>query len=441
MGKTRQIFLILILAVCYFLAAKLGLALASVHPSATAVWPPTGIALAAVLLFGYRIWPAVFLGAFFANLTTEGNIITSLAIACGNTLEALLGGYLVHLFARGQKAFRRVSTIFKFIFLASLLATAVSATIGVTALAVSGFALWPDYWRIWSTWWLGDLAGSLLVAPLLMLWYQSPRFRWNAREALERAVFLVVLAAVGYLIFGNAMLGGTRYPLGFLVLPVLLWSMLRFNQRDAVSAAFILSVLALVWTVNGRGPFAFGSSGESLLVMQGFLSTVMLTTLVVSAEAAERKQRTRDAEALNAELRVVQKAMLNVLQDNNRQKTARKAESPSSDDILMNIGESLAVIDRRGKIIFANKVFQDAFNLSASECFGKNIEEVVEIYDNPSLLIQHAHPLFEVMRTGKKIKGLYYVSRGELTVHAQITAAPVMIDDKPAGAIGIIHTQ
>ena len=130
----------LVIAGVYFVAGKLGLALASVHPSATTVWPPTGIALAATLLLGYRVWPALFVGAFLVNLTTAGSVWTSLGIASGNTLEALLGAWLVTRFANGCHAFDRPRDIVRFVGLAGVLSTTVSATVGVASLSLGGYA-------------------------------------------------------------------------------------------------------------------------------------------------------------------------------------------------------------------------------------------------------------------------------------------------------------
>src|SRR5437016_14452187 len=123
---------ILALAAVYFCAGKFGLSLALVNPSASAVWPPTGLALAATLLWGYRLWPGIFLGAFLVNSTTPGNPATDLGIALGNTTEALLGAWLVNRFARGARAFDRARDIFKFVLLAAMVSTAVSASVGVT---------------------------------------------------------------------------------------------------------------------------------------------------------------------------------------------------------------------------------------------------------------------------------------------------------------------
>src|SRR6266446_6465004 len=161
--------LIGILAVIYFIAGKLGLMLASLHASASPVWPPAGIALAASLLLGYRAWPAIFIGAFLVNVTTAGNVATSFAIATGNTLEALVGAWLVNRFAGGTNVFDRLQGVFKFAVAAGISAI-ISPAFGVTSLGVAGFADWANYGAIWLTWWLGDATGDLVFTPLVLLW-------------------------------------------------------------------------------------------------------------------------------------------------------------------------------------------------------------------------------------------------------------------------------
>src|SRR6266478_1221299 len=151
-----------ILTVVYFIAGKLGLKLAFLYASASPVWPPAGIALAALLVLGYRAWPALFVGAFLVNLTTAGNVATSLAIASGNTLEALCGAWLVNRFAGGTTVFDRPQGVFKFA-LAAGVSTIISPAFGLTSLALAGFADWTNYGAIWLTWWLGDTTGDLLI--------------------------------------------------------------------------------------------------------------------------------------------------------------------------------------------------------------------------------------------------------------------------------------
>src|SRR5262249_28188898 len=158
--------LLVALTVLYFVAGKLGLSFATVHTSASAVWPGTGIALGAFLIWGHRVWPAIFIGAFAVNATTAGNVFSSLGIAAGNTIEGVVGAILVTYFANGAKCFERARDVFKFVGLAGMVATAISATIGVTTLSALGFAPWNDFEAIWITWWLGDATGALIVTPV-----------------------------------------------------------------------------------------------------------------------------------------------------------------------------------------------------------------------------------------------------------------------------------
>src|SRR5256712_2114166 len=185
-----------LLAAVYLAVARWGLRLAFVNPSATPIWPPTGIALAALLVLGYRVWPGILLGAFLANLLTAGSVASSIGIAVGNTLEGVVGAYLVNRFAHGWKAFERAQDVLKFAVLAGIVSTTVSATIGVTSLSLAHLASWAKYVPIWVTWWLGDAGGALVVAPLLVLWSARSRGEWRGAR-LEAAAVLLSLFSGG----------------------------------------------------------------------------------------------------------------------------------------------------------------------------------------------------------------------------------------------------
>jgi len=259
---------LVVLATAYFVAAKLGLHLAFLHPSATPVWPPTGIALAASLRLGYRVWPAILAGAFCANLTTAGSVLTSLGIACGNTLEGLVGAWLVRRFAGGVYAFERPLTVFRFAVLAGLVSTVLSATVGVTSLALGGFAAWDRYPAVWLTWWLGDAGGDLLVAPLLLLWGRRQRPPVERRRS-EAALLLALPLLVGFTVFGGWLPWGIQDdPVEFLSLPPLLLVAFRLGQLQAAAATALLSGVAIWGTVSGYGPFSRGSPNESLLLLE-----------------------------------------------------------------------------------------------------------------------------------------------------------------------------
>src|SRR5882762_8477568 len=184
-GTARYVLGLILFAGLYFLSGKFGLTLAFFNASASAVWPPTGLALAALVLFGLRLWPGVFIGAFLVNITTQGSLFTTLAIATGNTLEAVLGAWLLNRFAGGPKAFDRIHTVFRYLVLAALLSTIISATIGVSSLCLGGFGRWEQYRPLWLTWWLGDVVSDLVVAPFLMIWFGQPNVSRRPGQFLE----------------------------------------------------------------------------------------------------------------------------------------------------------------------------------------------------------------------------------------------------------------
>ncbi len=286
----RELGLLTGLGAVYFVAAKLGLRLAFMHASATPVWPNTGLALATMLILGARVWPAVLVGAFLANLTTVGSVATSLGIAAGNTLEALVGAYLVTRFASGRRAFERAVDVVKFTVLAGVLSTTVSAIFGVTSLALGGFARWADYGWIWLTWWLGDAVGDLVVAPVALLWYARPRVRWPRGRALEAAALLVGLGLAGLMVFGGLLPSRKDYPLEFVCIPFFLWAAVRFRAREAATAILVLSAIAIRGTVLGFGPFVRDAPNESLLLLQAFMGVVSVMTLILTAAVSERKR-------------------------------------------------------------------------------------------------------------------------------------------------------
>ncbi|MGH9741610.1 MAG: MASE1 domain-containing protein, partial [Candidatus Acidiferrum sp.] len=287
--KTARV--VAILAVVYFIAGKLGLQLAYVHASATAVWPCTGIAVAALLVYGYGIWPGILIGALLVNLTTAGNVETSIGIAMGNTLEALAGCYLVSRYASGKEAFARARDIFKFALLAGIVATTLSATIGVASLAAGGFADWTKFGSIWCTWWLGDAVGAMFVTPLLLLWWENPHVRWTQKQMIELALLFLGLLSTGWVVFGGFLHEELKnYPLEYLCIPFLIWSAYRFGRRKAATALCALAGIATWGTLRGYGPFARETHNTSLLLLQAFMGIMAITTLALAAEVTEHRR-------------------------------------------------------------------------------------------------------------------------------------------------------
>src|SRR5436190_10828226 len=248
----------------YVGAGRFGLSLAVVNESASAVWPPTGIALAALLIWGLRCWPVIFVGAFLVNFLTpspEGTsfmatLLKDFGVALGNMLEAFIGAWLVRRFAGGTEVCQRSGNVFKFVTLACFFSTSISATVGVASLCLTGHAVWPDFGRIWLTWWMGDAAGALIVAPLLIVWRNHSSIGVSSRKMIEAAALLLVVLFLGWAIFLGGFPATTTNELKYVTLLPLLWGALRFQQRGAVTFVFLMSVMAFFGTLRREGPFA-----------------------------------------------------------------------------------------------------------------------------------------------------------------------------------------
>jgi diguanylate cyclase (GGDEF)-like protein len=289
--KPKGPVLYLGLAVVYFVTGKLALQLAFLNASASAVWPCTGIALAALLLFGYRLWPAIFVGAFLVNFTTAGTVLTSLGIASGNTLEALAGCYLVTRFAAGRNAFQRSQNIFKFVLLAGMISTAICASIGSATLVLGHLAGATHYLSIWLTWCLGDSVGALVLTPFILVWVENPNFDWTRKQLIELIFLFVGLFTTAWFVFGNGFHSIVKnYPFEYLCFPFLVWAAFRFGRRKAATAICVLAIVATWGTVDGYGPFVRVSQNTSLLLLQSFMAIVAVTTLVLAAESTAHKR-------------------------------------------------------------------------------------------------------------------------------------------------------
>jgi signal transduction histidine kinase/integral membrane sensor domain MASE1 len=274
----------------YFVLAKIGLALSLIHPSASTIWPPTGFALAAVVLWGYRAWPAIFLAAMIANATAAGSIGTAISIAAGNSLEALVGAALINVWSNGRDTFSTSNAVAKFAVICVVLATPISATVGITSLAIAGYAEWANFANIWLTWWLGDMIGALVVTPVVVLWALSDARAFSRTELTKSAGVIALALAVGFIAFSPYVQKvATSGVLSFLAVLPLLWAALRRGPRDTAVASFILAGFSIWGTFSGAGPLAAASLNDSLLSVLVFLISVSVPSLALSADVAMRK--------------------------------------------------------------------------------------------------------------------------------------------------------
>ncbi|MGB8983842.1 MAG: MASE1 domain-containing protein, partial [Anaerolineales bacterium] len=280
------------LALIYHLAARLGLKMAYVQMNTSPVWPPTGIALAALLLFGYNLWPGISLGVLAGSLFTGADFGVAAGMALGNTLEALAGAYLLRRVIKFQNEMDRIRDVVG-LGVVSVFSTMISATIGTATLILAGRGDWTVFGPIWSTWWIGDLLGALVVAPVLLVWFSLPPTQTNRRKFTEGILLLTLLILVAWYVFGGKPPDGILHQaLIYMVFPFIIWAALRLGQYGTTITIFIVSGIAIWGTVQGLGPFALESKNDSLVLLQTFTAVVSLTGLILGAATIERRDAT-----------------------------------------------------------------------------------------------------------------------------------------------------
>lgn len=338
----------ILLALVYLGTAKLGLLFAVVRGNATLIWMPTGISLASVLLGGYALLPGVALGAFLTVATTTVPMGVAFAASVGNTLEAFLGAFLLRHVAQFDLSLQRLRDVWSLFLWAALLSTVASATIGVGSLCAAGAASWAQFPTVWLIWWLGNVMGNLLVAPLLLVWSRLPR--WRLSQLLEFALMLVTTCAVTIVAFGGWILS-TRvepYPLVFAVFPLLIWAALRFEQYGTTAANFISAGFSVWMTVSGRGPFATFGLQASIALLWVFMAVTTVPALLLAASVSER----RHAE------QALQHAYAQIYQ------------------IINNApGVAIQGYDPEGRVLFWNRASEELYGFTEQQALGKRLGE------------------------------------------------------------------
>lgn len=332
-AQSGSVLAMLAVAVVYVATAKLGLELSVAYSNVTPVWAPTGISLAALLLLGRRAWPGVAVGAFVTNVTTEIPVWTAGVIAMGNTLAAFVGALLLERVAHFRVELDRVRDILSLVLYAAVISTAISASVGTAALLIAGEIVADNLVFAWQLWWLGDMTGVILVAPLILTWArwrsEPRRHRYHVWE--EVVVFGGLVAASWLVFFG----GQWRYP--SILFPLVVFAAARFRQRGAATAALILTAIAIAGTLQGSVPIPNASLTTSIQILQTLASVVAVTTLILAAILSERE---------SAERRLAETVAL------------LEATLDSTNDAII-------VVDLEGEIVRFNQRFIDLWSLPA----------------------------------------------------------------------------
>src|SRR5438477_3742870 len=295
--RLRHVLQIAAFATAYFAAARVGLLAAVAQPVVSSAWPPSGLALAALLLLGLRLWPGIALGTFLLNWTAGVSAVGAAGIATGNTLEAVAAAWLLTRVVDFRPSLERVRDVIALVVVGALASTTLSATLGVASLWASG-AVAPDALRrLWFVWWSGDVLGDVLVAPLLLTWVSAGR---TAGRRLEAAGMLAALLLLTALLLRN--------PLSYVyaVFPVVVWAALRLGPRGAATATAVVATLTIWYTLRGLGPFVASTPTENLALLQTFLALTSVMGLVLAAAAAERGAAERALEQEAAFVRLLQ---------------------------------------------------------------------------------------------------------------------------------------
>ena len=367
--RTVDVVRMIVLCVCYVATAKFGLSLDAVQSVATTVWPPTGIALMALILGGCRLWPGVTCGAFLVNLWAGASVPVACGIALGNTLEALVGTLLLQRLVGFSPALDRLRDVLGLVVLAAVLSTLVSATVGVTSGWLGGIIPAATFGKAWRTWWLGDAMGDLVVAPLLFVWSgRGPLtrpFSWVA----EALAVCVAVGALSLLVFDGVASNLIDSP--YILFPSLIWAAVRLGPQGAITAMGLVSAIALWGTIGGFSPFAGQTLNESLLALQAFLSVVAVTTLVLAAVVAERRKSDAVAQEQREWLAVT----------------------------LSSIGDAVIATDTQGRVTFMNPVAAAVTGWPDAEALGKDITEVFQIINEHTRQVVE-NPIAKVLRAG-----------------------------------------
>jgi signal transduction histidine kinase len=278
-----------IVAGLYVVSAKAGLSLSVAHGSATPVWAPTGISLAALLVFGTELWPAVAAGAFIANVNTPIPLGAAAGIAMGNTAEALVGCLLLRA-AGFRTSLERVRDVIALVGLAAVASTTLSATIGVTTSLIAGTVTGATYWSHWVIWWIGDMMGDLLIAPFLLVWIGGWRGRPRGRS-LEALGLAALMAAGSAFVFT-----GDRWVYAYLLFPLLLWASLRFSEYGATLATVTVAGFALARLLGDSAPIELAKLTAAVEAYQALIGIVGISLLVLAAMTSERARAVATAE-------------------------------------------------------------------------------------------------------------------------------------------------
>lgn len=284
-------------AVLYYLSARLGYFFAFEGSTALPAWPPSGIGFALIILLGRSSWPGITIGSLVANVMAYWNdphlpaqviIGMSSLIAVGNTVEALMGNYLVKVWIKDDFPFKNAKNAFRFLFV-TLIMCWFGAGIGTAGLYLNNLVLPENLLRAGISWWVGNVVGILLFTPFILACSKRLVIRFTSEKAIEVGIFVLCMTSIVLLLQVDYLLPTMERALPFLVLPFLLWLAFRFDLIVAIAGVVATALMSIYMTVSGVGPFMLSDSYNSMLLLQIFIGVISITTIILSATVKERQ--------------------------------------------------------------------------------------------------------------------------------------------------------
>ena len=371
---------------------KVSLLMAIPPGYATPVWPPSGIALAALLLFGNRVWVGVWLGAALINVTVQGSPFIAGAIATGNTLEAIAAATLVRPVMGRHWRFQTGEDVVRFIVSCALCA-GIAAAVGVGTLEISGAIDSSAAVANALTWWQGDASGMIIVAPLLLSWSTPLVVRWPTAKIVEGVLLVLLLAMTTVVIFGGTGADWTSVTLAFLALPFVVWAAVRFSQREVTTAVAIVCAIAVWYAVRGHYPFGADSPVAALLFLLAYTSTLVMTGLILCAVIGERERVMAQLETLNEKLSQRVDDRTQELETLNRALREEIAERGEREEVLRQSEErfrllvdgvkdyALFRLDPAGNVASWNTGAQNIYGYASAEIVGTHFSRLFTAED------------------------------------------------------------
>ncbi len=445
----RYLFQVTLLAAAYLVAAAIGLVAFAIEPAriATAVWPAAGIAVAAALLLGPRVWPGIWLGALLANGmnalvgfgaggsavatgTWPGDLLEKMPVlsltaaavmATGNTCEALLAAWLCRRWLpQGVTPFRRVEEVFLFTLLACV-SSRVAATVGTVSVAMGGDMTWHQSLANWGTWWLGDVASLMILVPLALAYAKPKPITWSGPRWVELAALSALLVLISQAIVGGWLSGQTAHHLLYVPLILLIWLCLRFELTEVTLATAILSIIAIGSHWTGRGPFREEAAEQPLFHLQMFMNLYALTGLAVSAVVAQRRASEQRLRLANQELEQIVRARTQNLTAANaglRQEVADRQRAEESlrerelsyRELIEHLHVGVVVHAPDTSILLSNQRAAELLDVDATQMPGKNYTDPAWSFarEDGSPLPTDEYPVNRVLATKQPLRDLVH---------------------------------